>query len=144
MGMFGQYTETARQMIVAAKHEADGFGSREITPEHLLLALLRDQGLMSACLEGASETQIREALRGYLSQGERNPLPHDLPLSRAAREALVVAGEEAIKLGHRIIQNDHLLLGVMSFKNSYAAELLAQRGLSVDKLRRQIESSRPK
>jgi hypothetical protein len=42
MSMFIRYIEEAKQTIVLAKHEADRFGSLEIGPEHILLALLND------------------------------------------------------------------------------------------------------
>jgi ATP-dependent Clp protease ATP-binding subunit ClpA len=58
-------------------------------------------------------------------------LPHALPLSREAREALVLAEAEADKLGHRYIRNEQHLPGPVESGNSFAAELLTKKGLSV-------------
>jgi ATP-dependent Clp protease ATP-binding subunit ClpA len=113
MTMFIRYVEEARRTIVLAKHEADRFGSLEIYPEHILLALLHDPVLTSRTMEGISEKEIRETINVHLPRRERNPLPHDLELSRAAREALVLAEGEADKLGHRYIRNEHLLLALV-------------------------------
>jgi ATP-dependent Clp protease ATP-binding subunit ClpA len=140
MGMFVRYTEKARTTIINAKHEADGFGSQEISPEHILLALLRDTDLTTNCMKGVSVKEIHEAISAHLPRRERNPLPHDLPLSTTAREALVVAEQEANRLGHQHIRNDHLLLGLVHSKASYLAELLTKGGFSADKLRRHTES----
>ena len=41
--MFEHYTENAKRTIFFAKCEAGQWGSREIDPEHILLALLRDE-----------------------------------------------------------------------------------------------------
>jgi len=127
--------------IVLAKHEADRFGSLEIDPEHVLLALLNDPSLISRTTDGIAEKEIRETINTHLPRRQPNLLPHDLPLSQAAREALVLAEAEADKLGHRDIRNQHLLLGLVESRNSYARELLTKKGLSVDTLRLQLESS---
>jgi ATP-dependent Clp protease ATP-binding subunit ClpA len=141
MGMFAQYIEEARRTVVRAKHQADRFGSLEIDPEHILLALLDDPVLIGRTMKGISEKEIIETINAHLPRREQNPLPHDLELSRAAREALVLAEGEADKLGSSTIGNGHLLLGLVESQNSFAAELLTNKGLSPDQLRRQLESS---
>ena len=86
---------------------------------------------------------VRGALEAHIPRGERNPLPHDLELSKTAREALVLAEVEADKLGHQDIRNEHILLGVIESGNSFAAKLLAREGVSPDHIRREIESPSP-
>jgi ATP-dependent Clp protease ATP-binding subunit ClpA len=128
MGMFFRYVEQSKRTMVRAKHEADRFGSLEINPEHILLALLNDPVLISRTMEGISENEIRETINAHLPRREPNTLPHDLPLSKAAREALVLAEAEADKLGHRYILNEHLLLGLVEYGGSYAGALLKKKG----------------
>jgi ATP-dependent Clp protease ATP-binding subunit ClpA len=140
MGMFNRYVEDARQTVVRAKHQADRFGSLEIEPEHILLALLDDPVLVNRVMNGISTSPMIETINARLPRREPNPLPHDLDLSRSAREALVLAEREADKLGHRHIQNGHLLLGLVESAHGSAAELLMKEGLSADHLRRQLES----
>lgn len=140
MGMFARYLKYTRQTIVRAKHEADRFGSPEIDPEHILLALLSDPVLTKRTMQGISEKEIVSVIEAHIPQGERNPLPHDLELSKTTREVLVLAEGEADKLGHRDIRNEHILLGLVEARNSFAAKLLAEEGISADHLRRQIES----
>jgi ATP-dependent Clp protease ATP-binding subunit ClpA len=143
MGMFARYLKYSRQTIVRAKHEADRFGSPEIDPEHILLALLNDPALTRRTMQGISEKEIVIALEAHIPRGARNPLPHDLELSKTAREALVLAEVEADKLGHQDIRNEHILLGVVECGNSFAAKLLAREGVSPDHIRREIESPSP-
>ena len=126
--------------MVGAKHEADRFGSLEVQPEHILLALLNDPVLISQIMEGISEKEIIETINAHLPRRESNVLPHDLPLSRGAREALVLAEAEADKLGHRYIRNEHLVLGLVESGDNFAAELLIRKGLSAEKLRTQIKA----
>ncbi len=141
MGMFARYLKYSRQTIVQAKHEADRWGSPEIDPEHILLALLNDAALTNRTMQGISEKEIGAAIEAHIPQGERNPLPHDLDLSKTARAALVLAEGEADKFGHRDIRNEHILLGLIESKNSFVAKLLAEKGVSADHIRRQIVSS---
>jgi ATP-dependent Clp protease ATP-binding subunit ClpA len=140
MSMFIRYIEGAKRPIVHAKHEADRFGSLEIDPEHILLALLSDPVLISRTMEGISEKEILDTINAHLPRREPNTLPHDLELSRSAREALVLAEREADKFGHQYIRNEHVLLGLAQSESSYAAELLKQKGISADKLRLQIKA----
>jgi len=141
MGMFARYLKYSRQTIVRAKHEADRFGSPEIDPEHILLALLNDPVWTSRTMQGISEKEIVMTIEAHIPWGERSPLPHDLELSKTAREALVLAEGEADKLGHRDIRNEHILLGLLESGNSFAAKLLAKEGVSAGHLRSQIEAS---
>ncbi len=141
MGMFARYNEESRRTVVRAKHQADRFGSLEIDPEHLLLALLDDPVLTSRTMKGISGKEIIETIIAHLPRREQNRLPHDLELSKAAREALILAEGEADKLGHQYIGNWHLLLGLLESRDSFAAELLTKNGLSADQLRRELESS---
>jgi ATP-dependent Clp protease ATP-binding subunit ClpA len=132
MTMFSRYIEEARRMMVRAKHQADRFGSPEIDPEHILLALLSDPVLISRTMEGVSEKEIGETINAHLPRREPNTLPHDLELSRSAREALVLAEREADRLGHRCIRNEHVLLGLAQSESSYAGQLLKQEGFSAE------------
>jgi hypothetical protein len=125
--------------MVGAKHEADRFGSLEIEPEHLLLALLNDPVLISV-MEGISEKEILDTIDAHLPQREPNMLPHDLPLSRGTRQTLVLAEAEADKLDHRYIRNEHLLLGLVESGHTFAAELLTKKGFSAEKLRMRIQA----
>jgi Clp amino terminal domain, pathogenicity island component len=140
MGIFERYTEKARRTMHLAKCEADGFGSLEVGTEHILLALLRDSDLISSTMEEVSEPEIRAVITAYIPKHEPHPLPHDLPLSTDARIAVVVATEEADKLNQRYVMNEHVLLAVVQSENSYAAQLLKEKGVSTEKLRLHIKT----
>lgn len=138
MSMFIRYVKEARRTVVRAKHQADR--SLKIEPEHILLALLDDPVLVSGTMTGFSTRPIIQTINARLPRREPNLLPHDLDLSMAAREALLLAEREADKLGHRHIQNGHLLLGLVESAHGWAAELLIKEGLSADQLRRRLQS----
>jgi len=139
MSIFERYTETARRTMHLAKCEADGFGSLEVGPEHILLALLSDPAFIGGIMEGVYELEIRAAINAHFPTREPNPLPHDLPLSAESRTALSLATEEADKLSQRRVRNEHVLLGLAQ-SESYAGQLLRLKGVSADKLRLQIKA----
>jgi hypothetical protein len=71
MGMFARYVEEAKGTVVRAKHQADRFGSLEIDPEHILLALLDDPVLIGRTMRGISEQEIIETINAHLPRRER-------------------------------------------------------------------------
>ncbi|MDQ3710621.1 MAG: hypothetical protein M3388_00140, partial [Acidobacteriota bacterium] len=46
--MFEPYTEKARRVIFFARYEALQYGSQVISPEHILLGLMREDKTISA------------------------------------------------------------------------------------------------
>ena len=137
--MFNRYTEIAKQTIFFAKNEAAQLGSREICPEHILLALLRDQDVTSQLMKGVAVLQVREDILAHVMRQPELHAPVDLPLNRQSEELLTLAEQEADGLSHRQVWNWHILLGLLRVKESYAAQLLESKGLSTDSVRARIK-----
>ena len=125
-----------------AKHEADRFGASEVTPEHILLALLLDTALTGSIKERFRVEEVRAVIEDHLPRLETNPLPHDLPLSVDGRKALLLATEEAGKLGHRYVENEHVLLAVAQSESTFVASLMRRYGFSPEEFRMQIKLSK--
>ena len=73
--MFERYTERARRVLFFARYEASQLGTRSITPEHLLLGLLREgKGLASRVLADASLSLdgVREEIKDRMAPGRRS------------------------------------------------------------------------
>jgi len=58
-----------------------------------------------------------------------------------ARQAVVLAQEEARRLDHQYIGTEHLLLGLLRESQSAATKALAGFGVSLDAVRRQVEET---
>jgi hypothetical protein len=138
--MFERYTEKARRTIFFARYEASQFGSPYIETEHLLLGLLReDKALTSRFLRShASVESIRRQIEGHTMFREKVSTSVDLPLSERCKRVLVYAAEEADLLSHKHIGTEHLLLGLLREEKSFAAEILHERGLTLDRLREEL------
>jgi ATP-dependent Clp protease ATP-binding subunit ClpC len=136
--MFEKYANNARMAIFHARKETSHFGTPQIESEHLLLGLLTaDKSIFGRYVCGVTptETEIREAV--VRATGVRPPIPTsiDLPLSRECRNILKYSAEEAKKLGHELVETEHLLLGILRESRCFAARLLTNRSIDLQLLR---------
>lgn len=138
--MFERYTEKARRIIFFARYEASEFGSPTIEAEHLLLGLLReDKALANRFLpSNDSVASIRQRIRALTPLREKISTSVDLPLSHESKRVLAYSAEEGEKLKQRYIGPEHLLLGLLREEDSLAANLLRERGLSIERVREDL------
>ena len=138
--MFERYTEKARRVIFFARYEASQFGSPCIESEHLLLGLLReDKALSNRFLRNnASVEAIRRQIEARVFVREKTSTSVDLPLANDCKLILAYAAEEAERLAHKHIGTEHILLGLLREENSFAAEILTERGLRVAEIREEL------
>jgi ATP-dependent Clp protease ATP-binding subunit ClpA len=127
-------------VIFFARYMASQAGSPEIDTEHMLLGLLvADQRLARRFLRSpwAAEEVWKE-----IEQSKPMPEPisvdQNLPLSDANKRALAYTAEEAERLFHKHIGSEHLLLGLLREKESFAAGILRQHGLDLASIRKQL------
>jgi len=113
----------ARRCLFFARCEASSFSRREITLEHLLLGILRqEQSLVS---QDASQAIVR-AIEASEPAGRRIPPPEDLRLSLAAMRAVVAAASIARKAGRRSVTPADLAAGILREADTLAARLLRE------------------
>jgi ATP-dependent Clp protease ATP-binding subunit ClpA len=126
---FARFTPRARNVVVSAQNAAHEAGNSEITPAHLLLALLTDPGALATTLlqnQGVETDAIRAAV--HLPQRQED-MPALIPFSGPARKVLELTFREALRLGHNYIGTEHILLAMLEAEDD-AGTL---RGLGVDK-----------
>jgi ATP-dependent Clp protease ATP-binding subunit ClpC len=135
--MFERYTDTARRVIYSARFFASESGSGCIEPEHILLAILREEpNVFRPWLRSDNEYEaLRLELEGRATGQEKIPDSVDIPLSAASKRVLAHAAEETERLRHENIQPSHLLAGLLSEPNSPAARALAGVGVEIQQVR---------
>src|SRR5262249_24333652 len=114
--VFEKYSERSRRVVFFARTEASQLGARAIEPEHLLLAVMKeDASLMENTLRGhpASASEIRKTIEGTMRSDTRATDSVDLPLSATAKKVLRLATDQAEKAGDQRIEPRHLLLGIL-------------------------------
>jgi ATP-dependent Clp protease ATP-binding subunit ClpC len=143
--MFERYTEKARRVIFFARYEASQFGSPYIETEHLLLGILReDKSLTNRFLHSHSSVEsIRHQIEAHTPVREKIETSVDLPLTNEGKRVLAYAAEEAERLGHKHIGTEHLLLGLLREEKCFAAEILNERGVKLNKIRKDLEKEPP-
>ena len=138
--MFELYTERARRVIFFARYEASNYGSPYIETEHLLLGLLReDQALANRLAkEHIVEPDIRVEIERQITRREPFSTSVEVPLSGECKDVLKFAEDSAKKLGHRWVETEHLLLGILLVDTSLAAQILISRGLKPRAIQDQV------
>ena len=138
--MFEHYTEKARRVIFFGRYEARQFGSPYIETEHLLLGLLReDKALTHRFLHSQANVEsIRNQIEAHTTFREKTSTSVDVPLSNESKRVLAYAAEEAERLSDKHIGTEHLLLGLLRERRTFAAQLLNSQGLSLDRTREMV------
>jgi ATP-dependent Clp protease ATP-binding subunit ClpC len=62
------------------------------------------------------------------------------PFTERARRSIVLAQEEAQRLGNNYIGTEHILLGIISEGESLAAKVLETLGVNLAKVRQEVEA----
>ncbi|HZM70710.1 MAG TPA: ATP-dependent Clp protease ATP-binding subunit [Candidatus Cryosericum sp.] len=136
--MFEKYTERAKKVLFLARYEASQMGSKVIGSEHLLLGLVKEGDEMVQELFQKSNVNV-ELLRAEMEargpSGEKQVTPIEIPFSEEAKKVLACAEEEAERLLHPHVGDEHILLGLLRVEDSAAGRALAEKGMRLYALR---------
>lgn len=114
-------TNSYRRCIFFARHEASAFSCNEISPEHLVLGLLRQEpSLVSASARHA----MARTIEANESATRRTPPDEDLRLSRASIRAVIAANVFARNAGRNEVAPRDLIAGILRERDTLAARLL--------------------
>ena len=128
---FGRFTPRARNVVVTAQNEARSAGNAEISPGHLALGLLEDDGSLAVRLvtaQGVALETMRRTVTAKLPPRAES-VPDLVPFDARARKALDLTVREALRLGHAWVGTEHLLLALLEIEEGEG--VLA--GLGLDK-----------
>lgn len=134
-------TPQVRRALGEAAMAARRLGHSFIDTEHLVLGLLAEErGLGSQVLldMGLEPETVEDYVRQFFAN---YPSPNDnqeLVYTGGIDQALALASEEATWTGHLDVGTEHLLLGLMRWKESGAAEMLAYLGIPPGRVRRRV------
>jgi ATP-dependent Clp protease ATP-binding subunit ClpA len=138
--MFERFSERGRQVIVFAQEEARRLRHGYIGTEHLLLGLLREQeGVGARSLESLGitlETARAEVLR-MVGAGEEGK-DGQIPFTPRAKKVLELSLREALSLGDRVVDTEHILLGLMRETEGVAARILLDLDADSESVRDEV------
>jgi ATP-dependent Clp protease ATP-binding subunit ClpB len=131
-------TIKAREAIQAAHELAGSRGHQELTPEHLLLALLDQQdGVTGALLRkvGVDPSQVRQAAQGALDgQPQVRGSSADIYVGRRLTDLFEEATKQSKEFKDEYVSSEHLLLALVAKDFGIASRALKDAGVRRDAL----------
>src|ERR1700730_719007 len=143
---FNKLTVKAQEAVVEAQNLSRDAGNPEVTPEHLLVALLRQEGgivapilnklgLNPATIE--AETAAEIAKYSKVGGASAEPL-----ISSTLRKVFDGAFKAADDFKDEYVSTEHLLLSIAQTKDANAAKILSRHGASPDAILKALQGVR--
>ncbi|NIV37067.1 MAG: ATP-dependent Clp protease ATP-binding subunit, partial [Anaerolineae bacterium] len=134
---FDQFTERAQEAAVRAYEILQRYGHTQVDTEHLLLALIEQpEGMIPEILEhlGVEPQAVRHRLDQELQSRSRSQIygggAAQVYITPKLKRVMDQSKVEASKLKDDYISTEHLFLAIANEKNSAAARVLAEFGLT--------------
>ncbi len=131
-----QYTEKAREAIIAGQRITEERKLAQFEPEALLLALVeQSDGIVPQILQRMQldpATIVRET-NALVDRAPKLQISSDAIVSAGLRKALQQAESEAAQFGDEFISTEHLFLGILSVERSPAESLLRRYNVDRDR-----------
>ena len=133
------FSVRARKIVfILAQDEARQLGSKEILPEHILLAMLRlKEGIGFTTLTKLNVNLMRfeESLEDSCATIEKTPTLEDIPQSQRMKNILQLADLEASSLNNVYVGTEHLLLACVKESQTIAENFFTASGYTVSDVR---------
>jgi ATP-dependent Clp protease ATP-binding subunit ClpB len=143
-----RFTEKLQEAIRSAQSMATRHGHQQIDVEHLLAALLEQEGGLAGSILGKSGVQTEALLRRLESELDRLPKvsgstggPDQVYVTSRLNKLLTRAEDEARKLKDEYISVEHVLLAVLH-DSGPSGKLLKEFGLTEDRLMQALRDVR--
>lgn len=139
------FSPRARDVLSFSKEEAERLGNRYISPEHLMLGLIREgEGTAIELLAKLNVDLYNLRVRLEEKLREDNPIKSDnIPLLKSSERILKLVQLEAKSSKSKQINTGHLFLALLREKSSFLSELMAQENIEYEKVKGLMEKSLP-
>ena len=138
--MESKFTQNAQNAINLAIQAAREFAHGYVGTEHILLGLLKADGVAGKILadNGVTEEKIMELINQLMSPGNLAEAPAKDILTPRAAAILDQAAKEAKKLNCDLIGTEHILMAMLKFTDCIAIRLLGTLGINISKVYAEI------
>ncbi|HEY2324917.1 MAG TPA: AAA family ATPase [Thermoanaerobaculia bacterium] len=143
---YNKLTVKAQEAVAEAQNLARGAGNPELTPEHLLLALLRQEGgIVTPILNklglnpAAIEAEVAAEVAKYSKVGGASAEPM---MGNTLRKVFDAAFKSADDFKDEYVSTEHFLIGIAETKEANAARILARHGVTRDAVLKALQSVR--
>jgi ATP-dependent Clp protease ATP-binding subunit ClpC len=149
---FDRFTERAQDAAHRAVEMLQRYGHTQVDTEHILLALLEQPegvigqilsklGVDAATMAGKTEELLRASPRVNIYGGTGQSTPPVFITPRVKR-IIDMANEEANRFKDDYISTEHIFLAISTERNTPAARLLTETGITRDKISDAIKEIR--
>jgi ATP-dependent Clp protease ATP-binding subunit ClpA len=141
--MWQRFTERARRVVFFAQEEATQLGQKAVGDEHLLLGLIREDDTLAVRILrglGVNPLSLRTEVMRQVTYGPGD-WKGDMQLTPTAKRVIDLAYEETKELQNDYIGTSHLLLGLLRAQDGLVGRLLAETGVSADRVRDEIRKA---
>ena len=137
---FERFTNEAKGVLTLAQEEAERSHLSYIGTEHLVIGLIRQEGLGSRALLSLGQTvdDLRKAIQEGLRENEARVVKDIIPTARV-KTVIEMSFEEARRQASPHVGTDHILLAILLEGEGLGASVLASRGVTVDKVRAEVD-----
>jgi ATP-dependent Clp protease ATP-binding subunit ClpB len=143
-----RFTEKLQEAIRSAQSMATSYGHQQIDVEHLLAALLTQEGGLAGSILGKAAVNVEALERRLQSELERLPKvsgasggPDQVYVTARLNRLLTKSEDEAKKLKDDYISVEHVLLAALDDRGA-AGKLLKEFGLSEERLMQALREVR--
>jgi hemolysin B len=140
-----QFHLTRRAKVVIdfySQEEAKRLNHDQVTPEHVLLGLLREpESIAIKSLRNLKVDldKLKIELETSMAKSSSNTkLFGQIPTSPRVQRLIAFSAEEAKAFGHNYIGTEHLLLGLLREENGVAYNVLTSLGIELNSLKQEI------
>ena len=141
MGPFDRFDESGKRVLALAQEEAIRHNHNYIGTEHLLAALLRDEGTVASralTSLGIELTKVRTATDFIIGRGDQPTSPSDITLSPRTKKVIDLAIDESRHMGQSHVGAEHFLLGLIREGEGIASGVIESLGVSLPTLRMKV------
>ena len=138
---FDRFTERAQDAATRATEILQRYGHNQIDTEHILLALLEQpDGVIPQILErmGIDQEYIKRRLDDVLRASPKAAIygggAGQVFITPRVKRIVDLANEEANRLRDEFISTEHLFLAILSERNTAVARILAEAGVTKDRV----------
>ncbi|HXH93424.1 MAG TPA: ATP-dependent chaperone ClpB [Thermoanaerobaculia bacterium] len=143
---FNKLTLKAQEAVAEAQNLSRGAGNPEVTAEHLLIALLRQEGgIVGPILTklGIQPGQIEAETAAEIAKYSRVAGASAEPITGPTlRKVFDAAFNAATQFNDEYVSTEHFLLAIAQTKEATAAKILARHGAVPDALLKALQSVR--
>ncbi|WP_392486017.1 ATP-dependent Clp protease ATP-binding subunit [Haloimpatiens sp. FM7315] len=141
--IYGRFSERSQNVFLYAQEEAKAFRHGYVGTEHLLLGILKEDGIAKKALNNQEVNldNVRILVDKYEGSGDMDFFQNEIPLTPRTKRLLESSLMEARNLNHNYISPEHMLLALIRESEGVAYTILSNLAVDFQKLSEEIIKS---